>query len=1564
MVSGLTVGANKYRWTKTNGKCPVTADVTVTVNKPTQAYAGEDFSSCFDYATLSGNTPEVDEEGTWEPFDGYGKIADENIHKYNTVVTNLGSGNNSFIWKIRRGSGEDACYSYDTVVVNSRQIKITVTTEQPEVCTPEGHVKGYVNVDDYTSQWVALNGISKFTDETANETDVTLLQDGNNVLRWSVKVEDAKTKLSCDAYADIVIVNNTAPKPLVNDTLPVCGLETDIFGSVPPQNTWGEWGCPIGKAEFEDQTAYQTRVRNLAEDINYLTWTIHKGRCTAVDTMVVVATVISTQTSGDNGSDSLFICGTQTSISAAPAGKNAEGWWESTDRNIKFVNDLTNDANTAITNVSTGAHTLIWTVKDKGTGCMASAKLVVVNNQYSASANLASQNPICDGYATVIGNVPAGGATGHWRYSETGEMSDENNPVSTYYPTAIGLNTVYWVVEKGKCKTEAKVDMLNYTVSAEVTDEVTVCSEKDSKSLIAQEPPSGGFGYWELVNGDFEFEPKSSNITTVSKVQQGANTIRWHVYSAKVVLSDAEGDTVRCHAYDDAIINNNQFTTYAGIDDESCGPEFDVEAIYQGPKAVGFWSGPVTFSDPSNYKTHISGLRNASTTTLRWTVRMNNCEAYDEVNIYNAKVDIVIPSGSKPVCSSETNLEARHVAGEGTWTTIEGGGRFIPGDEKKKSTMIYDLNRGPNTIRYKVINGQKNCETYEDVVINNASIDITAGYDRPTCDTFYQLAGTPLTKNQIGHWSVGVGTTDMEYSGDGPTFVDKTLYNTRVNGLYHNDNGAPYINAFTWTVKDTSTQCDANATVYISCYKFTVDADTSTIMNYRQVAESSVTIGASASPYYTGLWRPVIGAGSPSPDNEPVTTISGLGSGQNVFQYVATLKTDPEGTIPACKAYGKVQIDYMAFTVEAGDNRSICSDSVQLHAQAIENAHHHWTSTYNGAGGISDPDKPDTWVHGLRPGKNVFWWNVTKNGSSAVDSVIIYSYQYKLDAGKDQHLCEDTTTLRASAPLGNPLITDADWSGWWDTEFGSVHYYNQRNNVTYIDSIRATRNTLVWHMVVEVDNLLTNDASKLRCESQDTVYVTYYTAPKPDFTVIPRTKADCSPLKAQFVNNTVNTDTTGSVFYRWNFGDLISFDTQDHDSIYYHEFTNNSNHDSTLTISLTTGINIPGNQTCYASDSTDITVFRVPTAKFYALPAIQRQKETGMNVSFYADSVPGQNRYTFTFGDGNGAVWNDNSQYVSPLVTTYTTYGEFDVKLIVNNEHNCKADTTIHVSIIPAEPATTSPALKLEGCEPSIIELYDGSKYTDSLRWEIYNVTDSVTLIANKKVKSGSNSSHLFTQTGKYLMVQYGYGPGTDDPDGRRLRTDTVIIYPTPVADFTIWPDTVRLPNIPLYTSNESVGALTYLWDFGDGTTDQAFEPTHYYEISGDFYVNLQVTSEHGCSATSGEKHVRVEPEGMLRFPNAFVPDPSGPCGGVVTNKFKNYVFLPYPRNGIKEGTYMLEIFNRYGEKIFESNDPEIGWDGYYRGELCKQDVYVFKAKCTFENGKLFKQIGNVTLIR
>jgi len=61
---------------------------------------------------------------------------------------------------------------------------------------------------------------------------------------------------------------------------------------------------------------------------------------------------------------------------------------------------------------------------------------------------------------------------------------------------------------------------------------------------------------------------------------------------------------------------------------------------------------------------------------------------------------------------------------------------------------------------------------------------------------------------------------------------------------------------------------------------------------------------------------------------------------------------------------------------------------------------------------------------------------------------------------------------------------------------------------------------------------------------------------------------------------------------------------------------------------------------------------------------------------------------------------------------------------------------------------------------------------------------------------------------------------------------------------------------------------------------------------------------------------------------------------------------------------YNLYIYNRWGELMFESKDVDVGWDGYYNGKLCPQDVYIWKVEGKFINGKTFEKTGDVTLLR
>jgi gliding motility-associated-like protein len=61
---------------------------------------------------------------------------------------------------------------------------------------------------------------------------------------------------------------------------------------------------------------------------------------------------------------------------------------------------------------------------------------------------------------------------------------------------------------------------------------------------------------------------------------------------------------------------------------------------------------------------------------------------------------------------------------------------------------------------------------------------------------------------------------------------------------------------------------------------------------------------------------------------------------------------------------------------------------------------------------------------------------------------------------------------------------------------------------------------------------------------------------------------------------------------------------------------------------------------------------------------------------------------------------------------------------------------------------------------------------------------------------------------------------------------------------------------------------------------------------------------------------------------------------------------------------FHMMVFNRWGELLFESNSADTGWDGYYEGKLCQQDVYVYKIVAKYESGDTVTRVGDIHLIR
>lgn len=245
---------------------------------------------------------------------------------------------------------------------------------------------------------------------------------------------------------------------------------------------------------------------------------------------------------------------------------------------------------------------------------------------------------------------------------------------------------------------------------------------------------------------------------------------------------------------------------------------------------------------------------------------------------------------------------------------------------------------------------------------------------------------------------------------------------------------------------------------------------------------------------------------------------------------------------------------------------------------------------------------------------------------------------------------------------------------------------------------------------------------------------------------------------------------------------------------------------------------------------------------------------------------------------------------------------------------------------------------------------------------------------------------HFSSNAESYANIQWNFGDGgssaladpdyvydipgtyrvslvTSDGKGHTgIATRYIDAFAVPVAAFEIRQDEPDDESGQVHFVNLSSGAVKYLWDFGDGTGSSSPEPSHTYRQSGIYNVKLTVWSENGCTDSVIINDAFADKGMYMRFPNAFVPNDGGPTGGYYSTRTdeNNQVFHPVA-SGV--ASYNLKIYSKAGLLVFESNELELGWDGYYKGRKCSPGVYVWKVRGTFRNGQPIIMAGDITLL-
>lgn len=504
------------------------------------------------------------------------------------------------------------------------------------------------------------------------------------------------------------------------------------------------------------------------------------------------------------------------------------------------------------------------------------------------------------------------------------------------------------------------------------------------------------------------------------------------------------------------------------------------------------------------------------------------------------------------------------------------------------------------------------------------------------------------------------------------------------------------------------------------------------------------------------------------------------------------------------------------------------------------------------------------------------------------------------------------------APLTTTFINNSEGATLYQWDFKDGSPINSQFEPTHTFT-NETNFIMAFPVKLYVENSFT-------CIDSITTYVTVYPSSPLPLTITP--DKGCHPLTVTLSAN------PGFITYNWNYGDGTvetgGFQTT-------HEYNNTTYNNVNYNITLVASN--PFN--CVSTATGEVTIFPSPVAAFNATPTELQMPDRTVSIT---NETAGTNwSYLWDFGDGS------TSSQQHPGTHVYQGSGTYTIQLTVTYGQ-CSDVETQDIVIRPMMPEINYGATPSEGCPPLSVTFTNSTLDATAYLWEF----------GDGMMSQEVTPSHTYQVPGTYKVRLTATGPG-----GSSISDNLeIIVYEKPYALFDVIPKVIFVPGEKPVLINYSVGATRYEWDFGDETTSTDFSPSHQYLEPGVYTISLWVANNQGCEDRyTLTEAIKAEQGGTLKFPNAFTPNPSGPSDGRYTyGDPRNFIFYPFTQEGIVE--YQLQIFNRWGELVFESHDVEVGWDGYHKKKLVPQGVYIWRVRYKTSNGKVEIKSGDVTLIR
>lgn len=1135
--------------------------------------------------------------------------------------------------------------------------------------------------------------------------------------------------------------------------------------------------------------------------------------------------------------------------------------------------------------------------------------------------------------ATVVGTIPAGAFITWYDAAFGGTVLGTG---TTFTTPVINTNTTFYV---GFCPASF-TKPVNVTASAGVTASNAGSSQQvcQNNATLDANNPTTGTGVWTVISGTGSFADANLFNTTVSNLSPGNNVFEWTISSPGCPSSQSQV-TINVIAAP---------TADAGTNQQVCIDNTTLAAIGSGTWSVSTGTG--NFSNVTDPNATVSNL-SLGLNTFIWTVTTPGCPTVQDMVDINvsAPVSAAVAGPNQQICNASTNLNANiPTIGTGSWALISGSGTIA--DPSANNTAVTGLLLGDNIFEWTISAPGCNSSQAQVTITVVAVPTANAGVNQQLCNDNTLLAATGT-----GTWSILTGTGNFSNINDPAATIA---------GL------AVGLNSLIWTV--AAPGCPAaqdTVDITVSAAVSVADAGAN-----QQICSASTNLNALLPSVGSGSWTLISGNGNFANQTDNSTAVSGLNLGVNIFEWTVSAPGCPSTTDQVT-----ITVDAILPVPDAGTDQTLCVNATQMNANAAPvNTTGTWT-VLTGTSNFTNVNDNTSNVSNLSVGVNTLIWTIANPNCPAVSDTVLITVSNSLSpavAGADQQVCSANASLNATAPVFG--------IGTWTLISGTGNINDVNSNTSSITNLGVGVNLFEWTV------------SGTGCpSSSDTISITVnlintIANAGTDITICGNSTSLNANAPTSGLTGTWTSDQIAVSFLNANDQNTTVSNLQNGNNLLIWTLSNNLGCPSTVDTIVVNSVVNPS----VASAGSDKTICDNNTLLNAIAPSI------------------GSGQWSIVSGSGNIVNASSANSNVNGLLPGTVTF----VWTVSNAPCPSSTDTLV-ITVLPA----LSPAVA--GADASICDTQFNMNATaptsgvgtwtlingggtiananaansaitnlnvgvNTFQWTVANgtcpdLTDQViiTVAAPPSVASAGGDIQTCTQSTEItaLAPQTGIGTwtvtsGTAAISNPNSPSTSVVILSAGGATFN-WevtngacPSTSDDLNVILLNGSNDANAgedvTIALGDSttlnGSGGTIRGWEPPRglsCYDCPNPIaspdtttMYYLSITDINGCASIDSVLVTVDETTGWY-LPNAFTPDGNG----------VNDVLYFYG-TGVKE--FILQVFDRWGEKVFETTDTKVGWDGNYKGKAALAGVYAYQLTITFKSTKVEPVKGNITLIR